>query len=234
MNTELTTEPILSDAVARAIASRRSVRGFRPDPVPEPLIRRILALAANAPSMTNTQPWRVRVLTGEALRRLSAAILAAHEKGEHPDFEYAYYPKEWRAPYLDRRRQIGWALYGLLGIKKGDFAATKRQHGRNYTFFGAPVGMIVTIDRDLGMGSWLDLGMFLENIMIAARGAGLDTCPQAAFGNYHAIIRRALAIPDQEIVVCGMALGVKDAHEPANALVPPREPLEAFASFHRD
>lgn len=230
----MSTEPIVSEAVAAAIQSRRSVRGFLPDPVPEERIRRILALAANAPSMTNTQPWQVRVLTGGALRRLSDEILAAHKRGEHPDFEYPYYPKEWRSPYLDRRRQIGWALYGLLGIKKGDFGATQRQHARNYTFFGASVGMIFTIDRDLGLGSWLDLGMFLENIMVAARGAGLDTCPQAAFGNYHAIIRRQLSIPDQEIVVCGMALGVKDADEPANALVPPREPVEAFATFHRD
>ena len=223
-----------SEAVAAAIRTHRSVRGFRSDPVPEATIRHLLELAANAPSMTNTQPWRVYVLSGGARRRLSEDIGAAHERDEHPDFEYPYYPKAWNAPYLDRRRQIGWALYGLLGIRKGDFAATKVQHGKNYEFFGAPVGMIFTIDRDLQLGSWLDLGMFLENIMIAARGHGLDTCPQAAFGNYHAIIRRHLPIPDNEIVVCGMALGHKDPDEPANALTPPREPVEAFATFLGD
>jgi nitroreductase len=224
----------MSETVAAAIRTRRSVRGFRPDPVPEATIRHLLELAANAPSMTNTQPWRVYVLTDAARRRLSEDIGAAHHRGEQPDFEYPYYPKAWNAPYLDRRRQIGWALYGLLGIRKGDFAATKAQHGKNYEFFGAPVGMIFTIDRDLQLGSWLDLGMFLENIMIAARGHGLDTCPQAAFGNYHATIRRHLPIPDNEIVVCGMALGHKDPDEPANALAPPREPVEAFATFHSD
>ena len=225
----------MSDAVETALRTRRSVRGFLPERVPHATIRHLLELAANAPSMTNTQPWRVHVLTGAARQRLSDDILAAHERGEQPDLEYQYYPAgPMASPYIDRRRQIGWALYGLLGIKKGDFAATKLQHGKNYTFFGAPVGMIFTIDRGLGMGSWLDLGMFLENIMIAARGCGLDTCPQAAFGNFHAIIRRQLAIPEQEIVVCGMALGRRDPDEPANALVPPREPVEAFASFHAE
>lgn len=224
----------MSEAVEAAIRTRRSVRGFRPDPVPEATVRHLLELAANAPSMTNTQPWRVYVLTGAARKRLCDEIGAAHEKGEHPDFEYPYYPKSWNAPYIDRRRQIGWALYGILGIRKGDYAATKVQHGKNYEFFGAPVGMIFTIDRDLQLGSWLDLGMFLENIMVAARGCGLDTCPQAAFGNYHAIIRRHLSIPENEIIVCGMALGRKDPDEPANALVPPREPVEAFATFLRE
>lgn len=225
-------EEELNGSVQVALGGRRSVRGFLPDPVPEATIRELLALAARAPSMTNTQPWRVHVLTEAARARLSAEILQAHDRGEHPDFEYPYYPKVWKSPYLDRRRQIGWALYGLLGIAKGDFAATKIQHGKNYGFFGAPVGMIFTIDRDLQLGSWLDLGMFLQGLMIAARGAGLDTCPQAAFGNYHAIIRRQLAIPDAEVVVCGMALGHRDPDEPANALVPPREPVGAFTTFH--
>lgn len=225
------TAETISAVVESAIRSRRSVRGFLPDPVPEETVRHILELASNAPSMTNTQPWRVYVLTGAARERLSREILAAHGRGEHPDMEYPYYPKVWKAPYLDRRRQIGWALYGILGIKKGEFEKTKVQHGKNYTFFGAPVGMIFTLDRDLQAGSFLDLGMFLENIMIGARGYGLDTCPQAAFGNYHAIIRSQLPITEDEIVVCGMALGRKDPDEPANALVPEREQVSGFATF---
>ena len=230
----MTAEPRLSSAVEAALRTRRSVRGFTPDPVPEATIRQLLELAATAPSMTNTQPWRVHVLTGAARQRLCDEIMAAHQRDEHPEMDYPYYPKQWKSPYIDRRRQIGWALYGLLGIRKGDFAATKRQHGRNYDFFGAPVGMIFTIDRDLQLGSWLDLGMFLQNLMIVARGAGLDTCAQAAFGSFHAIIHRQLAIPESEVVVCGMALGWKDPDEPANALVPPREPVDGFTSFHRD
>ena len=218
--------------VAAALATRRSVRGFTKQPVEREVIEEILRLASRAPSMTNTQPWRVHVLTGAARDRFCGEILAAHEADQHPQMEYDYYPKEWKDPYLARRRQIGWALYGLLGIGKGDHAGTKRQAGRNYDFFGAPVGLVFTIDRDLALGSWLDLGMFLENIMIAARGAGLDTCPQAAFANYHEIIRRQLKIPENELVVCGMALGFEDKSEKANELVAPRETVEAFTTFH--
>lgn len=220
--------------VAAALATRRSVRGFTGQPVEHTTIEQILTLASRAPSMTNTQPWRVHVLTGAARDRLCAKILAAHEADHNPNIEYGYYPKDWKEPYLARRRQIGWALYGLVGIGKGDRERTKRQAGRNYDFFGAPVGMMFTIDRDLGLGSWLDLGMFLENIMIAARGAGLDTCAQAAFANYHDIIRHQLAIPANEILVCGMALGYEDKSEKANELVSPREPVAAFTTFHAD
>ena len=218
-------------AVDEAITSRRSIRGFRPDPVTTETVREILAVASRAPSMTNTQPWRVYVLTGAARDQLAGEVCEAHARGEEPEAEYAYYPHEWRSPFLDRRRQIGWALYGLLGIAKGDREATARQHRRNYDFFGAPVGMIFTLDRSLGQGSWLDLGMFMQNIMTAARGRGLDTCPQAAFKSYHAIIRRQLNIPTAELVVCGMALGYADPEEPANRLQSPREAVEAFAEF---
>ncbi len=218
--------------VEAAIGSRRSIRGFTGQEVPRETVERILAVSSRSPSMTNTQPWRVHVLTGAARARLSAEILAAHEAGVESAIEYDYYPKTWKSPYIDRRRQIGWALYGLLGIGKGDRGATAKQAGRNYGFFGAPVGMIFTIDRELGLGSWLDIGMFLENIMVAARGCGLDTCAQAAFANYHAIIRRHLPIPDNELVVCGLALGYADDAEPANALVSPREPVENFTAFH--
>ncbi len=225
------TEADVSAAVAAAIGRRRSVRGFVPRAVPEATLRQVLALASRAPSMTNTQPWKLRVLTGAARQRLVTALQAAHAAGAHSQAEYDYYPSEWVSPYLERRREIGWALYGLLGIAKGDRVAAHRQHARNYDFFGAPVGLIVTIDRVLGRGSWLDLGMFLQNVMIAARGAGLDTCPQAAFAFYADIIRAELAIPTSEVVVCGMALGYADPDEPANRLETPRAPVEAFATF---
>lgn len=225
------TEADVSAAVAAAIGGRRSVRGFLPRAVPEATLRQVLALASRAPSMTNTQPWKLRVLTGAARQRLVTALQAAHAAGAHSQAEYDYYPSEWVSPYLERRREIGWALYGLLGIAKGDRVAAHRQHARNYDFFGAPVGLIVTIDRVLGRGSWLDLGMFLQNVMIAARGAGLDTCPQAAFAFYADIIRAQLAIPTNELVVCGMALGFADPDEPANRLETPRAPVEAFATF---
>jgi nitroreductase len=226
------TGTVMDPAVEAALLTRRSVRGFTPQPVPDEVVRRILAASSRAPSMTNTQPWHVHVLTGAARTRLCAAVLAAHEAGEAPEMEYEYYPSTWRDPYLGRRREVGWALYGLLGIAKGDREATARQHGRNYEFFGAPVGLIFTIDRGLGQGSWLDLGMFMQSVMTAARGCGLDTCAQAAFASYHGIIRRQLDIPAEHIVACGMALGHADSEELANRLATQRVAVEAFAQFH--
>ena len=222
----------LDPAVEAAIGTRRSVRGFTDQPVPRDVVRHILELASRAPSMTNTQPWRVHVMTGEPLAAFKAELCAAHRGGQHWDAEYGYYPAEWVSPYIDRRRQIGWALYELLGIAKGDREASARQHEKNFAFFGAPVGMIFTAARVLQTGSYLDLGMFLENIMIAARGYGLDTCPQAAFAFLHPLIRRHLEIPDSELVVCGMALGYADPAEPANALRTVRAEVDTFTTFH--
>jgi nitroreductase len=221
-----------ADIVLDAIASRRSVRAFLPTPVPRETIERILAAAARAPSGTNMQPWRVRVLTGSAKERLSQAVVhAAATEPERHTSEYAYYPAQFPEPYLTRRRVVGWGLYGLLGIKKGEAEKMRAQHARNYVFFDAPVGMIFTIDRVLERGSWLDHGMFLENIMTAARGFGLHTCPQAAFAPFHRVIRAELDIPDSEIVVCGMSLGHEDTAAPENALRTEREKLASFVAF---
>ena len=221
-----------ADAVSAAITSRRSVRGFLDHPVDRAAVVRLLELASRAPSGSNVQPWKAHVATGSALRRLSEDLLAAHVAGEPEAREYEYYPVNWRAPYLDRRRRVGWQLYELAGVARGDREAAHRQRGRNYVFFGAPVGLIFAIDRDLEQGSWLDYGMFLQTFMIAARGQGLDTCPQAAIANYPAIVRRHLAIPEAEMIVCGMALGWADPREPTNALVSEREPVAGFTTFH--
>jgi nitroreductase len=222
-------------AVDAAITSRRSIRAFLPTPVPRETIEQILAVASRAPSGTNTQPWRVHVLTGEARRRLSDRIRAVHdnpeERAQHSE-EYAYYPTEWRAPYIDRRRKVGWDLYGLLGIGKADKARMHAQHGRNYDFFGAPVGLIFTIERVMQQGSWLDYGMFLQNVMVATRARGLDTCPQAAFTQFHRVIAAELGLLPDEMVVCGMALGHADPAAVENSLVTEREPVAGFARFH--
>ena len=222
-------------AIARALVTRRSVRGFLSTPVPRPVVESILTLAARAPSGTNVQPWKVYVCAGAVRDALSRELVDAHFKatGEHVE-EYAYYPRKWREPYLARRRKLGWDLYGLLGIAKGDRAATARQHARNYEFFGAPVGLFFTLDRDLEAGSWLDMGMFIEAVMIAARAYGLHTCPQAAFTPFHRIVRRHLAIPDDEIMLCGMSLGQLDAEATANALNTERDPVSGFARFLPD
>ena len=221
------------NAVDRAIATRYSVRRFRPEAPPEELVTHILRVAQRAPSGTNMQPWRAHVIVGESKSRLCAALHAANETpGDHKQ-PYAYYPPEFFEPYLSRRRKVGWDLYGLLGIKRGESARMHAQHARNLDFFDAPVGLIFTIDRRLEIGSWLDHGMFLQSVMIAARGHGLDTCPQAAFAPFHAPIRAMLGIPDTETVVCGMALGYADTEAPENGLVSERAPLEDFVSFHR-
>jgi len=220
--------------VDEAIVTRRSLRAFLPTPVPRPTIEEILSVASRAPSGTNTQPWKVYVLTGNAKTELSRKILAAYndpaERAAHSE-EYAYYPTEWVSPFIDRRRKVGWDLYGLLGIAKTDKARMHAQHGRNYEFFGAPVGLMFTIDRVMRQGSWLDYGMFLEGIMVAARARGLDTCPQAAFTQFHRIICEHIGAPPNEQLVCGMSLGHADPDAVENTLVTEREPVSAFAHF---
>ncbi|MGV0998317.1 MAG: nitroreductase [Fluviibacter sp.] len=220
--------------IDRAIVSRRSVRAFLDTPVDPAIIREILEVAARAPSGTNTQPWKVYVLTGDARVRLSAEIVEAFldpvKAAEHHE-EYDYYPKEWVEPFIGRRRKVGFDLYGLLGLKKDDKDAMKRQHARNFEFFDAPVGLFFTVDRIMGKGSWLDFGMFMENIMISAVGHGLATCPQAAFNQFHKIIERHLNLPENEAVVCGMALGYEDKKAIVNTLKTTRVPVDEFVTF---
>jgi nitroreductase len=220
--------------VDQAILTRRSIRAFLPTPVAQEDIAAILEVAARAPSGTNIQPWKVTVLTGAARQRLVDAIMAVyHDKeklAQHTE-EYAYYPREWVSPFIERRRKVGWDLYALLGLGRDNKAGMAAQHGRNFQFFDAPVGMIFTIDRVLEQGSWLDYGMFLQNIMVAARGRGLDTCPQAAFTQFHKIIAEQLDLPANETVVCGMSLGYADLSKIENTLVTERVPLEQFARF---
>ena len=222
------------EAVDAAITSRRSIRAFLDKPVAREDLERILEVAARAPSGTNTQPWKVYVLTGQARQDLSDAILAVHtdpEQARQHTEEYAYYPREWVSPFIDRRRKVGWDLYSLLGLTRDNKAGMAAQHARNFAFFDAPVGLIFTIDRIMEQGSWLDYGMFLQNIMVAARGRGLDTCPQAAFTQYHRIIAVQLGLPANETVVCGMALGWADPGKIENSLITEREPLAGFVRF---
>jgi len=222
----------ISETVDEAIVSRRSVRAFLPTPVDENTIREILQIAARAPSGTNMQPWKVYVVTGDTRQKISEAILNSGVRAEKAVWdEYKYYPDQFFEPYLQRRRENGFGLYSALGIGRREVERMRAQHDRNFIFFDAPVGMIFTIDRRLNMGSWVDYGMFLQNIMIAARARGLHTCPQAAFAPYHRQIRPILDIPDEEIVVCGMALGHEDTSKPESTFRTERAPLEEWAKF---
>lgn len=220
--------------IDRAIASRHSVRAFLDTPVDPMIVREILTVSSRAPSGANTQPWKVYVLTGAAKERLSAEILETFldpEKVTQHHEEYDYYPKEWIEPFIGRRRKVGFDLYGLLGLGKGDKEGMQAQHARNYQFFDAPVGLIFTVDRVMGRGSMLDYGMFMENIMISAIGHGLATCAQAAFNQFHQIIERQLNLPANEAVVCGMALGYEDKKAIVNTLKTTRVPVDEFATF---
>jgi nitroreductase len=220
-------------SVDAVMAGRHAVRAFLPTPVPRATIEAILAVARRAPSGTNLQPWRVHVLTGAARQRLVEAVCVAYDNDEPGhQAEYNYYPAEFFEPYLARRRKIGWGLYGLLGIEKGDAARMRAQMRRNFEFFGAPVGLIFSIDRRMGQGGWLDYGMFLQNVMLASRARGLATCPQVAWLDYHRIISDVLGFGDQEMLVCGMCLGQADPDAIENTLATERAALEEFVVFH--
>lgn len=218
--------------VDEAIRSRKSVRRFLPTPVPAAVVSHILEVAARAPSGNNVQPWRVYVLAGEARDRLCADIVkAAQEDPDRYQPEYAYYPTSWFEPYLDRRRRCGFGLYATLGIARDDTEARERQMLRNYVFFDAPVGLLVTLDRRLNTGSFMDLGMFIQNIMVAARAQGLHTCAQAAFAWFHKVVRDQLPLSEHEILACGIALGHEDPTAPENAFITERAEPEVFAHF---
>jgi len=220
-------------SVDEALISRRSVRAFLPDPVPEETIRHILEVAARAPSGTNIQPWFVTVVTGNALTRVSDAVLKRREEGP-ADPEFRYYPVKWFEPYLSRRRKVGFDLYGLLGIAKGEKEKMWAQFGRNYRFFDAPVGLFFSMHRDMEIGSWLDMGMFLMAVMAAARGQGLHTCPQAAWIEYPQTVAAAIDLPPEQKLLCGLCLGYEDRSAIENSLVTEREPVDAYTRFLKD
>lgn len=213
------------------LRQRRSARAFRPDPVPLELVRELLDCARLAPSGTNIQPWKVHVVAGAVRDRLVAEILA-HRDTNPPD-THAEFPRAVRTePYVRRARELGKAMYSLIGIPKGDQAANWAQWGRNYQFFDAPVGLIFTIDKSLDVMSFLDTGMFIQNLLLAARARGLATCPQGAWNAYWTVTRRVLNVPEDQWIVCGVSLGWADETAPVNTLVADREPIEAFATFH--
>lgn len=219
-------------AVDAVIAARYANRFFLDRPVGRETLRDILDIARFAPSGANIQPWRVYVVAGEARRRLSRAMVRAHEAGgDGHAAEYEYYPADFPEPYRLRRDSFGATYYGALGIDRKDHGARHRQTGRNFEFFGAPVGLIFTIDRRLGIGSWLDYGTFLQNIMISAKARGLDSCPQETLAKYHRIIRQHLPIDPLELVICGMSLGYADRQAASLRGVQARAPVEAFAQF---
>jgi nitroreductase len=224
--------------VDSAITSRMSARAFTQQAVPRALLEQILEVSSRAPSGTNTQPWKVYVLQGASRDSLVNKICTAHDAVRaNPELannykeEYDYYPTQWISPFIDRRRENGWSLYGLLGIGKADKDKMHAQHQRNYQFFDAPVGLMFTVNRVMGRGSLLDVGMLLQNVMVSARGHGLHTCPQAAWNGFANIIMPHIGAGEDEMLVCGMALGYADQTDKVNTFHTPRVPTAEFTTW---
>jgi nitroreductase len=218
-------------SVDAAIESRFSCRAFLPKPVPRATIEDMLRIARRAPSGTNCQPWKVYVLQGASRDGLVDKVCAAHDAIYAAPSLAAYYPEKWVSPYIDRRRENGWGLYGLLGIAKGEKEKMHAQHHRNFRFFDAPVGFMFTVDRVMGRGSLLDYGAFLQNLMVAARARGLHTCPQAAWNGFAKIILPHIGAGPDEMLVCGMSLGYADESEKVNGFHTPRVAVEEFTHW---
>ena len=224
--------------VDAAITSRMSARAFTQQTVPRELLEQILEVSSRAPSGTNTQPWKVYVLQGASRDSLVEKACAAHDAiRANPELaanykeSYDYYPEKWVSPFIDRRRENGWSLYGLLDIGKGDKDKMHAQHQRNFKFFDAPVGLMFTINRVMGRGSLVDAGMLLQNIMVSARGHGFHTCPQAAWNGFANIIMPHIGAGEDELLVCGMALGYADTTDKVNTFHTPRVPVSEFTTW---
>ncbi|WP_306926713.1 nitroreductase [Arthrobacter globiformis] len=225
-------------SVEEALLSRRSVRAFLPRPVSRSTVERILELASRSASNSNGQPWQVHVLSGAAKDRLTAALLQAHDAGERVqrcEFDYQPRPDEWVEPFLSRRSDFGQGLYGeTLGIDFTDLAGRDAHHRRNYEFFGAPVGIFLTVSRHQLDSALIDAGLFLQATMLAARASGLDTCPQASFLDYYPVIRSHLEIADDHRIICGLSLGYADASHRLNSFATSRQRVTDFATFYEE
>jgi nitroreductase len=226
------------NAVDAAITSRMSARAFTQQAVPRELLEQILEVSSRAPSGTNTQPWKVYVLQGASRDSLVEKVCTAHDAiRANPELaanyqeSYDYYPEKWVSPFIDRRRENGWSLYGLLDIGKADKDKMHAQHQRNFKFFDAPVGLMFTINRVMGRGSLVDAGMLLQNIMVSARGHGLHTCPQAAWNGFANIVMPHIGAAEDELLVCGMSLGYADASDKVNSFNTPRVPAAEFTTW---
>jgi nitroreductase len=218
--------------VDEAILSRRSIRAFTDQEVPKETIERIMEVSQRAPSGTNTQPWHAYVCMGEAKEAITRDVCALFDAGMGSKYEdHDYYPAVWKDVHRDRRRGVGWGLYGLLGIEKGDREGAMRQAKRNYAFFDAPVGLFFTVDAYLGKGSWFDAGLYMQTVMLAARGEGLHTCPQAAWITFQDPIFKHLNIPDDQVLLSGMALGYEDTSAIENTLVSEREDVSNVVTY---
>ena len=224
--------------VDQAIRSRHSVRAFKSTAIDRQTIIDILNVTSRAPSGNNIQPWKIYVVTGQKRQQLIEQVCAAQreifaqpEKAQLHQETFKYYPEKWTSPFIERRRENGWGLYGLLNIQKGEVQKMQQQHLRNYELFDAPVGLFFSLSTTLETGSKMDIAMMIQNVMVAAKARGLDTCPQAAWNHFHPLVLDILGAADDEELVCAIALGHADPEHIVNTFITPREPVENFAVF---
>ncbi len=218
--------------ITEAIRNRKSVRTFLNKPVPDEAITDILECARWAPSGVNSQPWHVAVMTGESKQQVGKALAKLRADGEKPLPDYRYYTAKIKEPYIARKQACGQALYSALGIERKDIEARRAQWMKNYDCFGAPVALLFFIDTILGKGSWVDAGMFIQNVMLATRDLDLETCPLAALAEYPDVVRNILNIPNSKKLICGMALGYADYDDPSYQYRTEREPVENFTQWY--
>ena len=223
-------QPTIAECLDGVMRTRRSARAYKPDPVPHETLKDILRVASTAPSNSNTQPWRVHVLGGDRKETLGRALVAAFQANKLPPSPH--FPEPLPAVFAERQVEFARHYYASLGIERDDAGARVLQTQRNFSFFGAPVGLIFTIDYRLTRHSWLDLGLFVQSVMIAAQARGLDTCAQVSFARFHPVIAPLLAMEPEELTVCGMALGYGDHDLAVNRMTIPRQPLDEFVRFH--
>ena len=219
-------------SVVDAVKGRRSIRRFLSKPVPDEIVLEILEIASRAPSGQNMQPWMVHFVTGATRETLCREVTAAAAAAERSD-DYPYFPAEIREPYLSRRRKVGFDLFAIYGIERGDLEGRKSALLRNFQFFDAPVGLFFTMERDWGLGAWIDMGNIMTNVMTVARAYGLETCPKQAWAEYGRPVRKVLNLTDSHVIVSGMALGYADYTAKENQLITERAPHGDFVIRHR-
>ena len=218
--------------VIETIIGRRSTRAFLDRTVDRDVIRDILQTARWAPSGVNSQPWQVAVVSRTIMKDIGDQITSALDSGQKPDPDYQYYPSTFPQPYQTRRVKCGQALYGTLNIQREDKEKRKEQWYKNYYGFGAPVVFFIFIETCMEKGSWVDTGMFIQNVMLSARGYGLETCPQAALAEFPNIVRSILKLPQSLQLVCGISVGYPDHSDPVNQYRTEREEVDDFTTWH--
>ncbi|MBE0498947.1 MAG: nitroreductase [Campylobacterales bacterium] len=218
--------------VLEALRKRKSVRSFLDKEVEKEKIKTILDNAKRAPSAANTQPWMVCVVSGDKKKKIEARVIEAFERGKKTTMDYQYYPLQWDEPYKSRRKETGLLMYRTLGIGREDKEKQIEQWKANYRAFDAPVVLYFFIDSTLEKGSYLDYGMFLHSITLAATELGLGNCPQAALAEFPCIVKEELDIGRDKVLLCGIALGYEDTSAPINSYRTERVSLEEFVSFY--